>query len=48
MTTQEIFGMDRPPKIDTRTPEDLGYPKSPTRAERDTWRPDYVAGQTAA
>lgn len=23
---------------DTRTPADLGYRKSPTRAERDTWR----------
>lgn len=24
--------------IDTRTPADLGYRPSPTRAERDTWR----------
>lgn len=38
MTTREIFGMDHEPQTDTRTPADLGYHKSPTREERDTWR----------
>lgn len=39
-TTREIFGLDYDPKMDTRTPTDLGLPKSPTREERDTWRKD--------